>query len=191
MSYNLWFMKKTLKLIILTLISWFVMHSFYVVYDGFDDNNGVADYALVLGTKVNVDGSLSDRLIARVSVAEKLYKDKKVNKIIVSGGLGSEGHYEGTKMKEYLVSKGVPDSLILVDDKGNNTRLSAQNLIEFKEINQNSRIIVVSQYFHVTRTKMLLRKEGFKNVEGVSPWFFEWRDFYALPREFLAFYTQL
>lgn len=184
-------MKKNLKLIAISLILWFVMHTVYVVYDGFDDNNEKADYALVLGTKVNIDGSLSERLIARVSVAEKLLKDKKVDKIVVSGGLGSEGHYEGTKMKEYLVSKGVPDSLILVDNKGNNTRLSAQNLFEHKEINQNSRIMVVSQYFHVTRSKMLLGKEGFKNVKGASPLFFEWRDFYAMPREFLAFYTQL
>jgi vancomycin permeability regulator SanA len=49
-------------------------------------------------------------------------------------------------------------------------------------------LIVVSQYFHLTRTKMLFKKEGLENVSSASPRYFEYRDFYSLFREFFAYY---
>ena len=51
--------------------------------------------------------------------------------------------------------------------------------------------ISVSQYFHQTRTKMLFRKQGFQNIESASPNYFEWRDFYAIFREFFAYYKEV
>lgn len=33
----------------------------------------------------------------------QLYEKNRVKKIIVSGGFGKEGFYEGDKMKEYLI----------------------------------------------------------------------------------------
>jgi len=51
-------------------------------------------------------------------------------------------------------------------------------------------IVVVSQYFHVTRTKKLFKDQGFMNVSSVTPKYFEWRDLYSMTREFPAYYTQ-
>lgn len=93
-------------------------------------------------------------------------------------------------MKEFLVSKGVPDSVIVVDNKGDNTRATVENTLRLRpKLNFNS-IVVVSQYFHVTRTKKLFKDQGFENVSSVSPAYFEWRDLYSILREFPAFYTQ-
>ncbi|WP_394776006.1 ElyC/SanA/YdcF family protein [Flavobacterium sp.] len=63
-----------------------------------------ADIAVILGNKVNDDGTLSERLEKRLECGLKLYRDNRIKKILVSGGLGSEGYYEGDKMKEYLIS---------------------------------------------------------------------------------------
>jgi vancomycin permeability regulator SanA len=104
------------------------------------------------------------------------------------GGLGKEGFLEGEKMKEYLIGKGIQDSLIIVDNKGNNTTATVVNALQMRDSLHYNSIIVVSQYFHVTRTKMLFRKEGFENISSVSPDYSEYRDFYSLFREFFAYY---
>lgn len=93
-------------------------------------------------------------------------------------------------MKEFLMQKGVPDSLIIVDNLGNNTRLTVENTLKMRSKEKFNSIIVVSQYFHVTRTKKLFESKGFENVSSVSPDYFEWRDLYSIIREFPAYYTQ-
>jgi len=147
-----------------------------------------ADIAVVLGNKVNEDGTLSDRLEKRMECGLDLYRSGRVKKILVSGGLGKEGFFEGDKMKEYLIKNKVPDSVVTVDNYGNNTLATVKNTLKLQDSLEFKSIIVVSQYFHLTRTKMLFRKLHFVNVSSVSPQYFEFRDIYSLLREFVAFY---
>lgn len=181
---------KTLKFAIILIISWFVIHTTSIVVDGLSDKGKKADIAIILGSKVNEDGTLSTRLEKRLETGIELYKNHRINKIMVSGGLGKEGFYEGDKMKEFLVNNSIPDSVILVDNYGNNTRLTVENTLKFQQKHKFESIIVVSQYFHVTRTKKILKEKGFTQVESVSPRYFEWRDLYSILREFPAYYTQ-
>jgi len=180
--------KKYIITIFLILAVWFTIHTIYTISDGRSYPSRKADVAVILGNKVNEDGSLSERLRQRLETGIKLYNDDLVKYIVVSGGLGKEGFYEGDKMREYLLEHNIPDSIIIVDNNGNNTRLTVRN---FEEINKRysfEKMVVVSQYFHITRTKLLFRQYGFTNLQGASPDYFEWRDLYAIPREFVAFY---
>lgn len=181
---------KYLKIILAVIILWFLAHTVYITFDGLYDSGKNADIALILGSKVNEDGTLSQRLEKRLEKGIELYRKHRVKKIIVSGGLGKEGFYEGDKMKEFLVEKGIPYSLITVDNLGNNTRLSVINTLKLEDSLQFKSVVVVSQYFHVTRTKKLFKDQGFPNVISVSPKYFEWRDVYSIVREFPAYYTQ-
>lgn len=52
-------------------------------------------------------------------------------------------------------------------------------------------VVVVSQFYHISRTKLLFRQAGFTEVSGVSPVYFELRDVYSLLREFVAYYQAL
>lgn len=178
------------KIIVFTVLIWFVAHSIYVIIDGLSDHGKSADIAVILGSKVNEDGTLSKRLEERLKTGEELIKKHRVRKILVSGGFGKEGFYEGDKMKQYLVAKGIPDSLIIVDNLGNTTRASVDNTLALRKRSPFNSIIVVSQYFHVTRTKKLFRNKGFENISSASPDYFEWRDIYSIIREFPAYYTQ-
>ncbi len=183
-------MKKPIKYFLLVFVLWFLSHVAYLIYDGFRSPNEHADIAVILGNKVNEDGTLSIRLEKRMERGLELYKNRTVDRIVVSGGLGKEGHYEGDKMYEYLISKGVPDSVIIIDNYGNNTEMTVKNLLE--RINdKETHVIVVSQYYHITRIKQILRKNGFKHIQGASPYYFEWRDLYSIPREFVAYYLNL
>lgn len=169
----------------------FFLHSIFIVADGLGKNNKSADVAVILGTKVNEDGTLSPRLIKRLECGFDLFKNKRVKMVVVSGGLGIEGYYEGTMMKEFLLKKGLPDTCIRVDNKGDNTRATVRNTVLLMHELNFSSAIVVSQYFHVSRAKMLFRKQGIGNVSSLSPKYFEIRDFHSIIREFFAFYTQV
>ncbi len=183
-------MKRAFKKIILLCLLFFLVHEIVIIADGLIDNkNPTARVAVILGSKVNTDGSLSDRLKARLDRGLQLYTDSMVTQLYVSGGLGKEGHYEGTVMKEYLQSKGVPGNSIKVDNNGVNTRSTALNFT--KDYPSVSSAIVVTQYFHITRCKLAFRQVGVKNVKGVHCDHFEWRDPYSAFREFLGFYKYL
>lgn len=186
-------MKKTFKyfkLFLAICILWGVLHSIYIIYDGLSDKKQTADAAIILGSKVNPDGTLSERLKARVNKGLELYNDKRVQTIIVSGGFGREGHWEGDKMKEYLVMNKVPANKIFVDNFGNDTEKTVINSIRILDSLNLTSAITVSQYFHQTRTKKLFRNKGFDNIESASPEFFEWWDLYSIPREFAAYYKE-
>ena len=179
-----------LKVTLPTLLLWFTSHTAYVIIDGLSDEGKSADVAVILGNKVNEDGTLSIRLQQRLKCSLKLYQSGRTKKLIVSGGLGKEGFWEGDKMKAYLIKHGVPDSVIIVDNHGDNTLATVKNTLKIKDSLEYKSLLVVSQYFHVTRTKMLFRKHHFVAVSSVSPSYFEVRDVYALPREFVAYYME-
>ncbi|MBB4805792.1 vancomycin permeability regulator SanA [Chryseobacterium defluvii] len=181
---------KGIKILLSLLVIWFVAHSVYSTADGLSDNKQKADIAVILGSKVNEDGTLSKRLEKRLETGIGLYKNHQVKMLLVSGGLGKEGFYEGDKMKEFLISKGIPNSVILVDNYGNNTRATVDNTLKLRDQLKFNSLIVVSQYFHVTRTKKLFKDKGFVNVSSACPDYFEVRDIYSMIREFPAYYMQ-
>ncbi|WP_316803827.1 YdcF family protein [Pedobacter nototheniae] len=183
--------KKLLKTTFILLVSSFVLHIVFTVVDGLKNSKTKADAAVILGNKVNPDGTLSARLMQRMDCGLGLYKSGQVKKIIVSGGLGKEGFFEAEKMKAFLVKNGIPDSVITVDNYGDNTLKTVQNTLALKNKLHFKSLIVVSQYYHISRIKMLFRKNGFSNLGSASPRYFEWRDLYSLIREFVAYYKEL
>jgi len=101
-------MKKYAKAISYFFLSWFAIHSILITIGGLWDDSSEHAIVVILGNKVNEDGSLSDRLKSRVDKGLELYNNGIANQIIVSGGLGKEGHLEGDVMAKYLVENGVP-----------------------------------------------------------------------------------
>lgn len=182
-------MQKTIKRLVGVLLIWFAVHTIYIVADGLNDEQVTADAAVILGSKVNQDGSLSPRLNARIQKGYDLYIAGKVKKLVVSGGVGKEGFEEGTVMGAYLTLLGVPHDDIIIDNAGNNSYLTAVNYKAIAQANNFKSVIVVSQYFHITRTKMIFRKLGMENVSGAHADHFEWRDVYSTAREVPAYYS--
>ncbi|WP_317167009.1 YdcF family protein [Chryseobacterium bernardetii] len=181
-------MKLIIKYILIAGFSWFIIHSLYITYDGLTNTEQKADLAVVFGNKVNKDGTLSPRLQVRLDKSIELYQKKQIKEILVSGGLGKEGYWEGMEMKKYLIKNKIPAKKILVDNFGDNTEKTIINTIKIADSLKYSRIISVSQFYHQTRIKKLFRKHHFKNIESSSPEYFELRDFYSVFREFFAYY---
>ena len=104
------------RILLITICAWFLIHTSYIIIDGHSDKQTKADVAVVLGNKVMEDGTPSPRLQARLDKSIELYNNQRVKWIIVSGGLGKEGHWEADIMKQYLIQNQIPETAILVDN---------------------------------------------------------------------------
>lgn len=158
-----------------------------LVWSGMNDQLGKADLALVLGNQVNPDGTPSPRLKARLDQTLDLYRAGYFSKILVSGGTGKEGVAEGTAMKRYLVAAGIPDEQILVDDQGVDTMATAVNTCAILKANGWKSVMVITQYFHVPRTRMILGRMEVSPVYHAHARYFEARDLYSIFRELPAY----
>lgn len=182
-------MKQLSKLIGVFILTFFLTHEIVILSDGLTDDNANFDVGVIFGNTVNRDGSLSPRLKARLDKGIELFNQQKVDRLFVSGGLGKEGHYEGTKMAEYLILNNIPDTTIIIDNSGNNTRATAEN---FKRTFPHvSSVVVVTQYHHVLRAKLAFRQIGINEVGSAHANYWEMRDFYSCFREFFAYYAYL
>ncbi|MBP3950738.1 YdcF family protein [Bacillus sp. YZJH907-2] len=171
--------------------AWFVIHTIIILVDGLNDEVANVDVAVVLGNKVELDGVPSDRLKARLDKAIELFEDGYFPLILVSGGVGKEGYDEAEIMKDYLQQNDVPSEAILVDSDGYNSFRTAQNTKEIiSDMNVES-VLVISQYFHITRTKLAFRKLGFRHIYSAHADYVESRDIYSTIREFPAYYKYL
>lgn len=138
-----------------------------------------SDVAVVLGSKVEEDGTPSVHLRIRLDRALALYKEGTVPAIIVSGGTGVPAHPEPIVMRDYLVAHGVPSSAILLDSTGINTAATARNAVPLMAEHHFQSVIIVSEYFHAPRTRLAFAQQGIHNVHYAPAG-------YPLPRDVLA-----
>ena len=162
-----------------------------LVIDGLTDKVGKSDVAIVPGNTVYPDGTLSRRLAARVDQARWLYQQGRVKAVIVSGGTGVEGQDEARRMKARLVDHGMPDSAVIVDSAGVTTTATARNSAAIMRAHGFKTAAVVTQYFHVPRTTLALRKAGVTVNQTSHARYFEWRDLYSIAREVVGYASYL
>jgi vancomycin permeability regulator SanA len=181
-----WWVRKML-FAICRLVILFALATALLMVAGLSDHVSKADLGLVLGSKVEADGTPSERLRARLDKTVELYKAGCFPLIVASGGIGVEGFEEGTVMKTYLVAHGVPEEQVIVDNDGVTTYASARNAAAIAQAHGVSSILVISQYFHIPRSCLALRRFGFTNVYSAHARYFAMRDFYSAPRELCGF----
>jgi vancomycin permeability regulator SanA len=182
-------MKKLFKKIIFTIVFICIAYAIVIVLFGHVDSVRPADMCVVLGNKVNPDSSLSPRLKARLDRCISLYNAGLFCKVIVSGGIGKEGVNEATAMKLYLIANNLPPDSIVTDSCGINTYMTAQFTKTYMTRHNLQSVLVVSQYFHLLRTKMILQRLGIKPVYYAHAHYYEIRDVYSIIREMAGIVT--
>jgi SanA protein len=117
------------------------------------------DYGLVFGTNPEgFFGGPNPYFTARMEAAEDCLRFGRVKRLILSGGPG-----EPEAMRDFLLQKGVTDDLLVLDDKGTNTRRSVQNAWQ---IAGGPSVAVISQAFHIERARYLAEREGITVYSG-------------------------
>ncbi|MFK7924137.1 MAG: YdcF family protein [Bacteroidia bacterium] len=169
-----------------------VLHLCLIIFTGISFEAKSADMMVILGSQVHENGIPAKRLQYRLNKGLELYNRGLAPLIIVSGGIGVEGFDEAKVMAKYLIDKGVDSAAIIRDNLGNNTYLSALHCREIMESRRANDIIIVSQYFHLLRSRVAFKSMGIANVSAeAADLFFESRDFYSIPREVIGLYYYL
>jgi len=164
-----------------------LLGSAILVIAGLRDHIGRADIGLVLGSKVNLDGKPSKSLRGRLDRTIELYRGGYFPAVIASGGIGKEGYDEAVVMRDYLVSHGIPQERVVMDNTGTTTYASARNTLQIMRQQKLGSVMVVSQYFHIPRARMALERFGIPVVYSSHARLFEVRDIYSVPRELFGY----
>lgn len=86
----------------------------------------------------------------------------------------------------HRLARGVPAERIATDSAGVDTWATARHAAAYTRAHGHTSAMAVTQYFHVPRTVLALRRHGIVDVSGDYPSFYEGRDLYSIFRELPA-----
>lgn len=173
-------------------ITCFLILESLIIYSGKQLPQPNADYAIVLGAQVR--GNIpSKTLDMRIKAAAAYLKDNPNTKVICSGGQGSgELITEASAIKKGLMSLGIEEHRILLEEKSTNT---VENLTFSMDIidDNNADIVIITSNFHSFRAVKLAKKLGFRDVSSANanelmvttPQYYV-REFFAVIKDFLV-----
>jgi SanA protein len=130
-----------------------------------------ADVALVLGAAPFLDDGRPNRFFEyRLDAAADLFRAGKVKYLLASGDSIHPSYDETTAMKRGLVKRGVPAEAIYRDTAGVRT---LDSVLRARDLYGQSRLVIVSQDYHVRRAVWLARQHGIEayglDAHNVSP----------------------
>lgn len=178
--------RKMISILMLGAVAAFVGVAVCVAIAGLADRTGPADLIVVLGNKVDPDGEPSARLRARLDRAVELFHSGYSRRVVVSGGVDPAGQDEAAVMSGYLVRAGIPENCIHQDNRGIDTYNTARNTAALMRRQGWESVLIVSQYFHIVRTRLAFRRFGIETIYSAHADYHAPRDLYSLAREVVA-----
>lgn len=161
---------NSILLFILSVIGVFCAINIYIEYGNKDrifqevSDLPKTEVLLVLGASVKPDKEMSDVFRDRVDTAIKLYNNGVGNQILVSGDSNDDYYDEPGAAEKYLLKAGIPAGDIILDGDGFDT---FHSLHRAKEVHGLSKVIIVTQNFHLPRALYIARSLGMESY-GMS-----------------------
>lgn len=119
--------------------------------------------ALIPGASV-VHGEPSPILALRADLGAALYKNARVQRILITGDNGEKSYDEVTPVVNYLRNSGIPESDMLLDRAGYSTYTSLYRAKKYFNVQS---LVVVTQDFHLPRSVFIARSLGI-NAYGLA-----------------------
>lgn len=181
--------RATVCRIFVWLMLLWVLAAIFLCFRGMFIRQGPADIAVIFGNALEPDGSPKPILASRLDVGVRCYRAWDCPLIFVSGSIDGPGLDESAAMRDYLVAHGVPSERIVVDDQGDNTLATAQHAVAYLQERPISRVMLVSQYYHLARARLAFESAGINrgSIYAAYPNEFQIRDLYSAWREVPAF----
>ncbi|MDQ3378301.1 MAG: YdcF family protein [Actinomycetota bacterium] len=117
-------------------------------------------YAVVLGTQVIPGGKPSRTLDARVRHAARLHAAGRVDRVLVTGGVGKHPPSEAEVMARILREEGVPGEAVRLEDEAKSTWDSARLVTDLAAEEGVAEALVVTDPLHCVRTVAAFRRAG-------------------------------
>jgi uncharacterized SAM-binding protein YcdF (DUF218 family) len=122
----------------------------------------ISDAIVVLGA-AQFNGVPSQVFQARLDTAFDLYQQGYAPLIVVTGGrIYGDQYTEAESGRTYLIDKGVPADAILMENVSHNTAASFAGVEKLLKPRGIKSLLIVSDGFHLYRSKMLARDAGFE-----------------------------
>jgi uncharacterized SAM-binding protein YcdF (DUF218 family) len=155
-----------LAMLVLALVLRTAMHIRRV---GTRDEARPADVIMILGA-AEYRGKPSPVLKARLDHGLELFLDRKAPRILTTGGAGGDPVFtEGEVGRDYLIRHGVPSEAIIVESEADSTAYSTAAAAEIMRRMGLKSCIVVSDGYHIFRTKKMLEAQGLKVYGSPRP----------------------
>ena len=178
-------MKNTIinliKISVILFIFLFCFIQYFIIKEYINDRklvneNKKVNYVIILGARVKGEKPTKS-LMERIKAATEYLKKNPEVKVIATGGQGkNEGIAEGEAIKRELLKNGISEDRIILEDKSKNTVENFKfSLEKIKNIennknnlngnlkNQKIKILIVTNDYHIFRSKNIARKIGFTN----------------------------
>jgi vancomycin permeability regulator SanA len=125
-----------------------------------------ASIAMVLGAGIVSNQIPSGVLRERLDTAIDLYQKGTVQQILVTGDNRAFDYDEPKVMRNYLLSKNIPDNRITQDFAGRRTYDSCWRA---KNVFKVDKVVLITQGFHMPRTAYLCKSVGLQVELAIAP----------------------
>ena len=169
--------RRLVGLSILMLLASFIHIESLLLYNTKDPVPSQVDYLIILGAGLNGD-KLSWTLWERVDMGLRILQDNKDTIVVVSGGKGpGEWITEAEAMQRYLVEQGIAKERIIKEEQSTSTmenfRYTRELLGQQSSYEPSEPVLVITNDFHMFRSKILARRNGLNpvGVPSPTPWY--------------------
>lgn len=97
----------------------------------------------------------------RINATVTLYKNNKIEYILISGDNSRSDYDEPSDMKKDLIKRGIPENRIYLDYAGFRT---LDSIVRAKEIFGQTELTIISQQFHNERAIYIAKNKGIKAI---------------------------
>lgn len=132
------------------------------------DDTGPSQAMVVLGA-AQFNGIPSAVFAARLDTAKALFDGGAAPFIVVAGGrMQGDQFTEAEAGRDYLIQAGVPASAIQMEYLGTDTRSSLEGVADLLLPQGLTKVLLVSDGFHLFRSQMLASEQGFDTSAHAS-----------------------
>ncbi|MDD3661507.1 MAG: ElyC/SanA/YdcF family protein [Candidatus Dojkabacteria bacterium] len=194
-SHQKWYLPVIVGLVILAVLlvpPVIVYSGKYRIYRTIEDVPQ-ANVGIVFGAGVRRDGIPTGVLMDRLDTAYDLYKEGKIEKLLLSGATDNGKYNEPQAMSNYLSSLGVPVEDMVQDTSGSRTYDTCYRAHHTYGI---SEAVLITQGYHLPRGIFLCSALGIRST-GLSAtrdsyegeWYYKLREIAALYTSVLDIYV--
>ena len=128
--------------------------------DSFLQSRSTVDAIVVLGA-AQYDGRPSPQLRARLDHVVRLWNMPVAPTVVVTGGKQTGDRFtEAEASRDYLVSRGLPVEVIVIESRGESTYQSLEAVRDAARANQWQRLVLVSDPYHLKRAQLVAEELG-------------------------------
>lgn len=182
-------------LLVVSGMLYFVVFVTTAHFIGEQDTTEPADVIIVLGSGLRKDGKPGPALTRRTRHGADLWHEGRAPLVLCTGGQSE--YYprtEAAACREILLSAGLPAAAILMEEQSRSTEENAINSQRILDERRLSRVVLVSDSYHMLRARWLFNKQGIQTFASPvttdrirNPRVYP----FSLAREFIAFNWQL